>query len=29
VFFTVRLIDFDMDAGVVLRQLERLRLRLE
>ncbi|MBM4063953.1 MAG: hypothetical protein FJ265_23075, partial [Planctomycetes bacterium] len=29
VFFTVRLIDFDMDGGVVLRQVERLRLRLQ
>jgi len=29
VFFTARLIEFDMDVGVVLRQVERLRLRLE
>lgn len=29
VYFAVRLIDFDMDAGVVLRQVERLQFRLE
>jgi hypothetical protein len=29
VFFSVRLVDFDMDAGAVLRQVDRLRFRLE